>query len=90
MSTRKILAMRKALLEFSFGGADEAQSFAKATAPEAHDIPETETSVSRRGAKVQIGIRTPDTPSMRAAAKSYLQWASCAVEMQKIASKNKK
>ena len=77
---------RKTILEFSFDGAKEALYFAKAMAPEAHDIPETETSVSRRGAKARIGIETPDTPSMRAAVKSYLQWASCAVEMQKIAS----
>jgi len=77
---------RKIFLEFSFDGAKEALYFAKAMAPEAHDIPGTKTSVSRRGAKARIEIETPDTPSMRAAAKSYLQWTSCAVEMQKIAS----
>lgn len=81
-------AARKAAVEFSFSSASEAEAFARAVAPEAHGVPETETSVSRRGWKMRIEIKTLDTPSMRAAVKSYLQWASCALEMQRLAGKN--
>jgi tRNA threonylcarbamoyladenosine modification (KEOPS) complex Pcc1 subunit len=79
------MAERKASLYFLFGSAAKAAAFQKALAPETEDIPDTKTEISRNGANVKICIETPDTPALRAGVKSYVQWASCAIGMQKIA-----
>ncbi|MDD5502171.1 MAG: KEOPS complex subunit Pcc1 [Candidatus Thermoplasmatota archaeon] len=84
------MAERKASLNFSFGSTAKAVAFQKALAPETEDIPDTKTIISRQGAEVKIEIETPDTPALRAGVKSYIQWASCVIGMQKIAANPEK
>lgn len=79
------MAKGKATLVFSFDSAADAASFQNAISPETQDIPDTKMEISMRGKEVGLQIATQDTPTLRAGVKSYMQWAYCALGMQRIA-----
>lgn len=75
----------KGVLKFCFHNIPEAKDFKEAICPERYDIPGVNAKVFRKGKDVIIEIDAEDTSSLRAGLKSYLQWCSCIIEMQKIA-----